>query len=71
MGPCITGWGHVPSLDGGLGDHDHADFETGTATPDDDDGHRLLRQSIVRIYAAIKPQIAWFWLHGQFASALQ
>ena len=30
-------WGHVPPLDGGPGDHDHADSETDTAIPDDDD----------------------------------
>ena len=30
-------WGHVPALDGGLGDHDLDDFETDTAIPDDDD----------------------------------
>ena len=29
-------WGHVLPLDGGLGDHDHADPETVTAIPDDD-----------------------------------
>ena len=28
---------HVPPLDGGIGDHDHADSETDTAIPDDDD----------------------------------
>ena len=30
-------WGHVSPLDGGLGDHDHADSETDTGIPDDDD----------------------------------
>ena len=30
-------WGHVPALDGGPGDHDLDDFETDTATPDDDE----------------------------------
>ena len=30
-------WKHVPALDGGIGDHDHADSETNTAIPDDDD----------------------------------
>ena len=30
-------WGHVPSLDGGPGDHDLDDFETDTAIPGDDD----------------------------------
>ena len=29
-------WGHVPSLDGGAGDHDRADSVTDTAIPDDD-----------------------------------
>ena len=29
--------GHVPPLDGGIGAHDHADSETDTAIPDDDD----------------------------------
>ena len=30
-------WGHVPPLDGGIGDHDHVDSEADTAIPDDDD----------------------------------
>ena len=30
-------WGHISPLDGGPGDHDHADSETDTAIPDDDD----------------------------------
>ena len=30
-------WDRVPPLDGGIGDHDHADSETDTAIPDDDD----------------------------------
>ena len=30
-------WSHVLPLDGGLGDYDHADSETDTAIPDDDD----------------------------------
>ena len=30
-------WGHVLPLDGGFVDHDHADSETDTAIPDDDD----------------------------------
>ena len=30
-------WDHVLPLDGGIGDHDHADSETDTAIPDDDD----------------------------------
>ena len=30
-------WGHVSPLDSGPGDHDHADSETDTAKPDDDD----------------------------------
>ena len=51
-------WGHVPPLDGGPGDHDHADSETDTAIPDDDDDI----QSIVRILAAISSLSAWFWL---------
>ena len=29
--------GHVLPLDGGASDHDHADSETDTAIPDDDD----------------------------------
>ena len=30
-------WGHVTALDGGPGERDHADSETDTAIPDDDD----------------------------------
>ena len=30
-------WSHVLPLDSGIGDHDHADSETDTAVPDDDD----------------------------------
>ena len=33
--------GHVPPLDGGTGDNDHADSETVTAIPDDDDDHDI------------------------------
>ena len=33
--------GHVPPLDGGIGDNDHADPETSTAIPDDDDDHDI------------------------------
>ena len=29
--------GYVPPLDGGIGDHDHADSETDATIPDDDD----------------------------------
>ena len=34
--PCVIG-DTSPPLDGGPGDHDHADSETDTAIPDDDD----------------------------------
>ena len=34
---ALNHWGLVPSLDGGIGDNDHADSETYTAIPDDDD----------------------------------
>ena len=34
---ALNHWGHVPPLDGGMGDNDHADSETDTAIPDDDD----------------------------------
>ena len=30
-------WDRVPPLDGGIGYHDHADSETDTTIPDDDD----------------------------------
>ena len=33
--------GHVPPLDGGIGHNDHADPETDTAIPDDDEDHDL------------------------------
>ena len=36
-GRALHHWGHVPPLDGGPGDHDHADSETDTAMPEDDD----------------------------------
>ena len=38
---ALLHWGHVPALDGGPGDHDLDDFETDTATPDDDDSVSL------------------------------
>ena len=34
---AVHHWGRVPALDGGSGDHDHADSETDTAIADDDD----------------------------------
>ena len=45
-------WGHVPPLDGGLGDHDHADSETDTATPDDDDDTAALAS---QSFASVQP----------------
>ena len=33
---ALNNWGHVSPLDGGIGDNDHADGETDTAIPDDD-----------------------------------
>ena len=33
---ALPHWGHVPALDGGPSDHDLADSENDTATPDDD-----------------------------------
>ena len=36
-GRALHHWGHVLPLDGGPGDHDHADSETGAAIPDDGD----------------------------------
>ena len=32
-------WGHVAPLDGGIGDNNHANSETDTAVPHDDDDH--------------------------------
>ena len=57
-------WGNVTPLDGGLCDHDHADSETDTAIPDDDDDIASLASLIVRIFAAIEPLSVWFCLHG-------
>ena len=34
---AVHHWGYAPPLDGGPRDHDHADSETDTAIPDDDD----------------------------------
>ena len=64
-------WGHVSPLDGGLGNHDHADFETDTAVPDvDDDIASLSSQS----FASMQPSSFWLpaaALTGKFASALR
>ena len=46
----------------GLVDHDHADWETDTAMPDDEDD--IPRQSTVRISAAIKLPVARLCPHG-------
>ena len=44
-----------PPLDGGLGDHDHADSETDTAIPDDDDDiASLASQSFASLHQASK-----------------
>ena len=51
---AVHHWGYAPPLDRGLRDHDHADSETDTAIPDDDDDIASLA-SHVRISAAIKP----------------
>ena len=34
---AVHQWGYAPLLDGGLGHDDHADSETDTAIPEDDD----------------------------------
>ena len=34
---ALNHWGHVPPLNGGTGGNDHADSETDTAIPDDED----------------------------------
>ena len=38
---AMNHWGHVPLLDGGIGDNDHTDSDTDTAIPDDDDDHDI------------------------------
>ena len=38
---ALNHWGHVLLVDGGIGDNDHADSETDTAIPDDDDDHDI------------------------------
>ena len=54
IGACITGV-TSPPLDGGLGDHDHADSETDTAIPDDDDDiASLASQSFASLHQASK-----------------
>ena len=41
--------GHVPPLDGGIGHNDHADPETDTAIPDDDEDTILLPLPVNRL----------------------
>ena len=52
-------WGHVLPLDGGIGYNNHADSETETAVPHDDDDHDfcLLRQRTVCVCAAFRPPV--------------
>ena len=63
-------WGYVPPLDGSTGDHDHADSETDTTIPDDDDGIASLAS---HPFESLQPSSLELpaSLTGQFASALQ
>ena len=62
-------WDHVLPLDGGIGDDDHADSETDTAVPDDDDHIAFLASQ-----PSASLQASSFWLltpalTGQSAAA--
>ena len=61
-------WSHVPPFDGGIGDH--ADSETDTTIPDDDDGTAFLAS---QSFEYLQPSSLWLpasALTGQFATAL-
>ena len=70
IGNTVDEYGHVPPLDDGIGDHDHADSETDTAIPDDDDDiASLASQPSASVQTSSFP-IARSARTVQFASAL-
>ena len=79
---ALNRWGHVPALDcdGGPGDHDLDDFETDTATPDDDDdivSQRATRSNVCSHQVpncsvcprAIGSAVGWRWLSHAMSRA--
>ena len=50
-------WGHVSPLDGGIGENDHADSETDTATPNRQHFNSLFSSNVAHCFRKQRPHL--------------